>query len=109
MREDEEQVDRLHAVGPSGLERHVQTILQILVVAGIVWLTSNIIDLSKTSIRVEERSTSVTASSARIEADIGSLKNQLLTMDRSIQSMAFKQEEFERRMKGVELLRERMR
>ena len=93
----------------SVLEKHVQTIIQVLVLGGIVWLTSSTIEFSKALIRIEVRSEAATATAVRVETKIGAVEAQLQVMERNIQEVTFKQDDLDRRMKGLELMRERLK
>ncbi len=92
-----------------GLERHVQTLISGLVLIGIVGLTTFTISSDKSLAEIKIRSEVATQSAARLEAQITALDAKLLTMDRTIQATVFKQDDFDRRLKGLEMIRERLK
>lgn len=92
-----------------GIERYVGPVLQALVLAIMLWIGSSVLDLNRTAIRLEERYTAAAATSTRVEADVSAIRNQLQTMSMAIQSGTMKTENLEQRVKGLELVKERLR
>lgn len=93
----------------SGLERHVSIILQSVVLALMAWVVNSVLELNKTAIRLEERYAAAQAVGSRVEQDVAAIRNQLQSMNTAIQSGAFKTENLEQRMKGLELMKDRIR
>lgn len=93
----------------SGIERYVGPVLQALVLAIMLWIGSSVLDLNRTAIRLEERYTAAAATSTRVENDVAAIRNQLQTMSMAIQSGSLKTENLEQRVKGIELLKDRIR
>ena len=93
----------------SGLERHVAIILQSLVLGAMVWLVNTVLELNKTAIRMEERYIASSAVGTRVETDVNAIRNQLQVMNTAIQASAFRVDNLEQRMKGIELMRDRVR
>ena len=91
----------------TGLERHAQTVLSGLALLGVAGLVAMTVASDKSLSKIEIRSEVATQSAARLEAQITALDSKLLTMDRTIQSTVFKQDDLDRRLKGLELMRER--
>jgi len=92
---------------PSGLERHAQTLIQMLIFVLVVWIGNTVFELSKTAVKVESQSVAANASSARVELKLSTMETQLQVVDRNVYIVTSRQEDFERRLKGLEALRER--
>jgi hypothetical protein len=104
-RRDRQQQQDRHA----GIERYIGVVLQGIVLALILWIGTSVLDLNKTAIRLEERYTAAAAAGTRVESDVSAIRNQLQTMNTSIQASTFKVEDLDRRVKGLELMKERIR
>ena len=93
----------------SALERHVGIVLQSIVLALMAWIVSTVLDLNKTAIRMEERYIASSAVGTRVEADVAAIRNQLQNMNTAIQASAFRVDNLEQRLKGLEIMRDRIR
>lgn len=91
----------------SPFERYIGFVLQGIVLALILWIGGSVLELNKTAIRMEERYSASTAAGSRVEADVAAMRNQLQIMSTAIQGGVFKVEDLERRVKGLELHKDR--
>jgi len=97
--------DRRH----HGIERYVGPVLQAIVMALVIWIGTSVNELKEKAVRLEERYAAAQASSTRVETDVSAMRNQLQSMSMAIQSGGLKTENLEQRVKGLELMKERLR
>lgn len=94
---------------PSAMSKHIGNILQAVIILGLGAVVTSVLSLREGAIRIDARSESTGASISRIEADISLMRKQLQLTDSAIQAGQFRLDDHERRLKGLELMKERNR
>ncbi len=95
--------------GLSALEKSVIYLAQGAILIGVGWVISTVIDVKQSIVRIETRYEASVAASMRVDNELRSLRDRIQISDTTMQKHDFKIEDLERRIKGVELIKERLR
>jgi ribosomal protein L29 len=88
----------------NGFERHIQTVIQVVITALLLWIGSAVLNVRDSSIRLEEKYTQTRSDVVEIKAELAALRTQLAVASATGQTTTTQIREFEQRLTKVETM-----